>query len=325
MKPSAVLVASDLRVVKVSTVALKRATRLKDDEYYTPLDLIKEELVHYKAQFKNKVVYCPCDDPRYSQFVYFFLSVFNEWKIKRLICTNYSLIKTRLGTGPLFNPQARSRGSLLDVTEVTDVESAIKGVKSLKGNGDFRSEECFEYFKVADIVVTNPPFSLVREMIDLLVHVGCKYLILAPLTSVQYLSIFPKLQLGLMQCGYNSRSTAFYSRKNHDNQNVLIVWLTNLRVKAKPKLPLVKRDVSSYEKYDTYNAIEVPTYREIPDGYAGIMGLPITVLPRLNFEQFELLGLAKTKTPTTPAYVLFTPIINGRTCFTRIVLRRRAN
>lgn len=309
----------------MSTVALKRATRLKDDEYYTPLDLIKEELVHYKAQFKNKVVYCPCDDPRYSQFVYFFLSVFNEWKIKRLICTNYSLIKTRLGTGPLFNPQARSRGHLLDVTEVTDVESAIKGVKSLKGNGDFRSEECFEFFKVADIVVTNPPFSLMREMVDLLTRVGCKYLILSPLTSVQYLSIFPKLQSGLMQCGYNSRSTAFYSRKSHDSQNVHIVWLTNLRVKAKPKLPLVKRDVSSYEKYDTYNAIEVPTYREIPEGYLGVMGLPITVLPRLNFEQFELLGLAKNKTPTTPAYVLFKPIIDGRECFARIVLKRRAN
>lgn len=317
--------ASDLRVVKVSTVALKRATRLKDDEYYTPLDLIKEELVHYKAQFKNKVVYCPCDDPRYSQFVRFFLSVFNEWKIKRLICTNYSLIKTRLGTGPLFNPQARSRGHLLDVTEVTDVESAIKGVKSLKGNGDFRSEECFEYFKVADIVVTNPPFSLVREFVETLTRHKCKYLIIAPLLSVQYMSIFPLLQSGLMRCGYNSRSTAFYSRKNHESKNVNIVWLTNLHVKPKAYLPFVKRDVSSYKKYDTYNAIEVPTYREIPDGYDGVMGLPVTVLPRLNFEQFELLGLAKRKMPTTPAYVLFNPIINGRECFSRIVLKRRGN
>ena len=174
-------------------------------------------------------------------------------------------------------------------------------------------------------MVTNPPFSLMREMVDLLVRVGCKYLILAPLTSVQYLSIFPLLQSGLMRCGYNSRSTVFYSRKNHDSKNVLIVWLTNLRVKAKPKLPLVKRDVSSYEKYDTYNAIEVPSYREIPDGYDGVMGLPITVLPRLNFEQFELLGLAKDKTPTTPAYVLFKPIINGRVCFARIVLKRHGN
>lgn len=174
-------------------------------------------------------------------------------------------------------------------------------------------------------MVTNPPFSLVREFVETLTRYKCKYLILAPLTSVQYLSIFPKLQLGLMQCGYNSRSTAFYSRKNHDSKNVLIVWLTNLRVKPKPYLPLVKRDVSSYEKYDTYNAIEVPSYREIPEGYVGIMGLPITVLPRLNFEQFELLGLAKDKTPTTPAYVLFTPIINGRKCFARIVLKRHGN
>ena len=174
-------------------------------------------------------------------------------------------------------------------------------------------------------MVTNPPFSLLREFVETLTRHKCKYLIIAPLLSVQYMSIFPLLQSGLMRCGYNSRTTTFYSRKKHDSKDVPIVWLTNLRVKPKAYLPLVKRDVSSYEKYDTYNAIEVPSYREIPEGYAGIMGLPITVLPRLNFEQFELLGLAKNKTPTTPAYVLFKPIINGRSCFARIVLKRHGN
>ncbi len=281
--------------------------------------------MHYKAQFKNKVVYCPCDDPRYSQFVYFFLSVFNEWKIKRLICTNYSLIKTRLGTGPLFNPQARSRGHLLDVTEVTDVDVCLSGIKSLKGNGDFRSEECLEYFKVADIVVTNPPFSLMREFVETLTRHKCKYLIIAPLLSVQYMSIFPLLQSGLMRCGYNSRSTTFYSRKNHESRNVNIVWLTNLRVKPKAYLPLVKRDVSSYKKYDRYDAIDVPSYAEIPDSYYGVMGVPITLMPRLNMEQFEVLGLAKRKTPTTSHYVLFHASIDGHDIFTRIIVKRRGN
>lgn len=103
------------------------------------------------------------------------------------------------------------------------------------------------------------------------------------------------------------------------------MWLTNLRVKPKAYLPLVKRDVSSYKKYDRYDAIDVPSYAEIPDNYYGVMGVPITIMPRLNTEQFEVLGLAKRKLPGTQHYVLFHASIDGRDCFTRIVLKRRAN
>lgn len=305
--------------------SLCKAKDAKQDEFYTRYEDIQNELNHYEAHFKGKTVLCNCDDPFESNFCKFFLRNFNYLKLKRLICTSYKdspVAGSQISLFDLINgTSAQGHGYVLDVSKVpmangrgvsdADIDKLLRSkkyVKELKGNGDFRSEECIEYLKQADIVVTNPPFSLFIEYINTLVEYGKQFLILGNQNNVTYKDIFPllkdnKLWLGY-KCGdmafrvpdyYEPRETRYWVDETGQKWRSFgtICWYTNLDIeKRHEKLVLYKHYTpEEYPTYDNYNAINVDKVADIPMDYAGMMGVPITFMDKFNPDQFEILGL----------------------------------
>jgi len=290
---------------------LNVAKKQKRDEFYTSFDDIQLEVNHYERHFENKTVLCNCDDPFESQFCFFFLLNFNYLKLKRLICTSYSsspIISEQL---LLFDeeeqPLKRGCGYVIDITEPIamengegvseqDVQRLLKskkrGVKKLKGDGDFRSEECIEYLKQADIVVTNPPFSLFREYVAQLMEYKKKFLIIGNLNAITYKEVFPLIKDNEMWfgCGFTSGNAYFkmikddireYSSSFYDKSTGLVKfgnvrWFTNLdHNKRHEKLELYMHyygNEEHYPKYDNFDAINVNKVAEIPLDYFEING-----------------------------------------------------
>ena len=274
---------------------LHNAKTAKNDEFYTQLTDIEKELKHYKKHFEGKVVYCNCDDVRWSNFFKYFSMNFEHLGLKKLICTAYN----ENGQGIVYEYNGDLNGNrIVDDEEIE--------VKYLEGNGDFRSAECIEILKQADIVVTNPPFSLFREYVAQLMEYGKKFLIIGNGNAITYKEIFPLIKenkiwlgvsLNMTKCHFivpqsYEGSNVFYENGNKMAKVNNAIWFTNLdHTKRHTELDLYKKyNVEEYPKYDNYDAIEVSKVAEIPMDYDGVIGVPITFLYKYCPTQFEIVG-----------------------------------
>jgi len=268
--------------------SFQRAKDVKNDEFYTRFDDIQAELNFYKDQLKDKVIYCNCDDPAESAFIDFFKLNFDYLGIKKLIGTRYQ--KSNLF---LFADPVRQRGYRLEITAKNKNDK--KPVKiNLKGDGDFRSPECVELLKEADIVITNPPFSLFREYVAQLIQYNKKFLIIGNDNATTYIDIFKPIQENKIWFGY-MRVKEFGQPDGTFKKFGNVGWYTNLEVsKRKEEIPLYKKyNSQEYPKYVNYDAIEVSKIKDIPIDYNRAMGVPITFLDKYNPEQFEILGSSR--------------------------------
>ena len=279
---------------KKSNENLHKAKAAKNDEFYTRLEDIEKELEHYTEHFKGKVVYCNCDDARESNFFKYFSTNFQKLGLKKLITSGLK----EDGTGVV----AIQTGDDIDIYD---------------GNGDFRSEECIEFLKEADIVVTNPPFSCFRQYVAQLMQYGKKFLIIGNMNAITYKEIFPYIKNNELWAGYGFNISYVYKTpyKNELEANAKFVkskgcnpedgyvkvpavaWYTNLEHnKRNEELILYKHyNPTEYPKYENYDAIEVGKVAEIPMDYEGVMGVPISFLDKYCPNQFRILGLAADK------------------------------
>ena len=292
---------------------LSNAKRAKNDEFYTQLSDIENELKHYKSHFAGKVVYCNCDDARKSNFFRFFQKKFNDYGLKKLITTSYN--ENGHGSVLVYEGDTNGNGKLDD--------NEVK-VSELKGNGDFRSEECIELLKEADIVVTNPPFSLFREFIATLVHYDKKFLVIGNKNAIANKEIFPLIKENKLWLGYYCPNE--FRLPNGDTTkkvNGLCRWFTNLDIKKRHEdLILYKKyTAEEFPKYDNYDAIEVSKTSDIPMDYDGIIGVPITFLDKFNPSQFEIVGDACNGSDSI--YDLFKPRLNNKFIYKRILIRKK--
>ena len=258
---------------------LHQAKTAKNDEFYTQITDIEKELSHYRAHFKDKIILCNCDDPTWSEFWRYFHLNFELFSLKKLISTHYS---------------ATERTYKLEYTggNDTNIEDGIK--TDLLQNGDFRSDECIELLKQADIVVTNPPFSLFREYVAQLFEYDKKFIIIGSQNAIRYKKFFPLLKDNKALLGHTSPKE-FLQPDDSIKKFGNISWFTNLDIiKRHEKLILWKNYTpEKYPKYDNYDAINVDRIADIPVDYDGIMGVPITFLDKFCPEQFEILGITQ--------------------------------
>jgi hypothetical protein len=285
---------------------LHQAKSSKKDEFYTQLPDIERELRHYQDHFAGKVVYCNCDDPRVSNFFHYFSYNFEKLGLKKLITTCY-----KNQDMDLFSQHDSEQAIYLEYegdkngNKVPDPEEI--GIKHLKGDGDFRSTEAIELLKQADIVVTNPPFSLFREYVNQLVKYDKKFVIVGSQNAATYKEIFQLIKENKIWLGFGFKAgNAFFETPHpkefakgvYDEQTGLVKfrnvhWFTNLDLpKRHEKLLLYKTyNPGDYPTYDNYDAIEVSKTKDIPMDYDGAMGVPITFLDKHNPDQFEILGI----------------------------------
>ncbi|EBA1657956.1 hypothetical protein HB016_004937, partial [Salmonella enterica subsp. enterica] len=309
--------------------SLSRAQKAKNDEFYTQLSDIESELRHYKEYLRGKIVYCNCDDPFESNFFKYFAYNFNHLGLKKLIATSYSQSPVSGRQLSLFGQHGGDRSFAIEINEIpdfnskgtidaTDVEYLLKNSqhvsRKLKGDddycaGDFRSKECISLLKKADIVITNPPFSLFREYVAQLVKHDKKFLIIGNQNAITYKEIFHLIKDNKLWLGVDNGGTKWFqvpdnydiqteSRKKIENgikyfSMGSIMWFTNLDHKKRhEELILFKKYTpEEYPTYDNYDAIEVSKVADIPVDYDGVMGVPITFLDKYNPEQFSVMGL----------------------------------
>lgn len=290
------------------TKFLVSAKKNKNDEFYTSRVDIEDELRHYEKQFEGKTVYCNCDDPVTSEFWQFFRRNFRPWKIKRLIATHYE-------------PDAKNFAYSLDLSEDTNCDGIVDWndepvLTQLPCNGDFRSAACIDLLKQADIVVTNPPFSLFREYVQQLIDYDKKFLIIGNVNAISYKEFFPLLMENKVWIGYrmnrrlNGNVMMFKVPDDYPDTGTEIImedgvryigvpgngWFTNLDVSNRHDFIDLRGNyykAALYPKYDNYNAIEVSKVDEIPCDYDGVMGVPITFMSKYCPDQFEILGLSQ--------------------------------
>jgi hypothetical protein len=300
---------------------LHSAKKGKNDEFYTQLEDIERELKHYKEHFKNKVVYCNCDDPRVSNFFHYFSYNFEKLGLKKLITTCY-----KNQNRDLFSENSSEQAIWLEYNgdkngdKVPNPEEI--GIHELKGDGDFRSKESIELLKQADIVVTNPPFSLFREYITQLVEYDKKFLVIGNINAISYNECFELIKNNRMWLGYNTvRHFKQPDRTMYETARTF--WYTNLDIAKRHESFLLHRCYSPelYKKYDNYNAIEINKAIDIPIDYDGVMGVPITFLDKYNPEQFEIIG--KMSTTSVDEYNFGYPYINGKKIYARILIRNK--
>lgn len=316
---------------------LSDAKRAKRDEFYTQLTDIERELRHYTKHFEGKVVYCNCDDPSVSQFFHYFAYNFEALKLKKLITTCYKNQER-----DLFSQNESERAIYLEYTgdrnqnKMPDPEEI--GVHHLKGDGDFRSEECIELLKHADIVVTNPPFSLFREYVAQLMEYNKQFLIIGNINAITYKEIFKCIQENRLWLGYgfNAGNAYFqindskgYAKGVFDKETKLVKfrnvhWYTNLDHNKRHEALILTQcyDPNRYPKYDNYDAIEVSKTKDIPMDYADAMGVPITFLDKYNPEQFEILGMDDHRLEY-PNWRGRGPELNKKTLYRRVIIRNR--
>jgi hypothetical protein len=342
---------------------LHKAGREKNDEFYTQLTDIEKELKHYKNQFRGKIVYCNCDDPFESNFFKYFAANFNALGLKQLIATSYKpspIANTQLGLFGKTEIPKTSKGrpkvtaNKFIINEVDDIDGdgafdlrdiaeQLKANKNnewapLEGEGDFRSKESIELLKRADIVVTNPPFSLFREYVAQLIEFNKKFLILGDQNAVTYKETFGFIKENKLWHGYDNGGTKWFqvpddydieteSRIKIENGIKFfsmgrIVWYTNLdTTKRHEKIVLYKKYTpKEFSKYDNYDVINVDKVSDIPMDYSGVMGVPITFVDKYSPAQFEILGIANSA--RWIGYECFT-LIKGRKIYNRILIKNK--
>lgn len=332
---------------------LNSARKAKKDEFYTQISDIEKELQHYWAHFRGETVLCNCDDPYESNFFKYFALNFNQLGLKKLICTCYNGSPVQ-GTELItffkeFNEEPKKVAYKAEITEVKDMngDGAVdlsdvkillqndKNIMSLLETGDFRSKECVELLKEADLVVTNPPFSLFREYLMLLINYNKEFVIIGNVNAISYKEVFPLIKsekvwlgpsitsgdrkfnvpddypLNAAGCGIDQDGKRFIKVKG-------VRWFTNLDHKKRhEKLDLVcKYSPEEYPHYDNYDAIEVSKTANIPCDYEGIMGVPITFLDKYNPEQFEIVRFRKGDDGRDLC-------VNGKCPYFRILIRNK--
>ena len=299
---------------------LHNAKRAKNDEFYTTRTSVERELCNYRDHFKGKVVYCNCDDPIESEFYHYFSYKFEDLGLKKLISTGYK----EDGHGVAYIYEGDKNGNR--IPNIEEIERY-----PLKGSGDFRSEECIEFLKEADIVVTNPPFSLFREYVAQLVEYGKEFLIVGNSNAITYKEIFPLIKENKLWLGVSLNATkcSFIVNEDYDGKNVFYnngvkyakvnnaVWFTNLDHKKRHEELLLykKYNEEEYPKYDNYDAIEVSKVTDIPMDYEGIMGVPITFLNKYCPTQFEIVKFRKGDDGKDLC-------VNGKCPYFRILIKR---
>lgn len=315
--------------------SLNAAMKAKNNEFYTRLEDIENELKHYKNHFKDKIVLCNCDDPRISNFFHYFSYNFEKLGLKKLITTCY-----KNQNRDLFSQNDSERAIWLEYlgdkngNRVPDPEEI--GIHYFKGDGDFRSQECIELLKEADIVVTNPPFSYFREYIAQLVKYRKKFLVIGNLNAIHYKEIFPLIKENNLWIGYTSPKL-FKIPENAEGKSVKIIdgiryqqfgnigWFTNLDIEKRHEDMVLFKTYNPEEhpKYDNFDAIECCPTSMIPMDYDGLMGVPVTFLDKYNPDQFEIVGILNHGCDSE--YDLAKPILNGKEKFSRILIRRKKN
>jgi hypothetical protein len=347
-KPRKSLASPAKQVAAVSSPRdLTAAKAGKKDEFYTQLPDIEREMRHYKDHFKGKVVYLNCDDPRVSNFFHYFSYNFEALGLKKVIATCYKSQAT-----DLFSQNDSEQAIWLEYTgdkdgnRVPDIDEI--GVKPLSGDGDFRSQESIDLLKQADIVVTNPPFSLFREYIAQLMAHEKKFIVLGNMNAVSYKEVFPLFRANRIWYGPSISSgdrefgvpasyplAAAGSRVDeHGNKFVRVKgvrWFTNLDFPKRHEDLILYKTYSpaEYPTYDNYDAIEVSKTKEIPMDYPGVMGVPITFLDKYNPDQFEILGMAASSYDEYMMGIPFKgqkdgrPIVAGANVYARIFIKRK--
>ena len=298
---------------------LQDAKAAKNDEFYTRLEDIEKECINYRKYFEGKTIYCNCDDPYQSNFFRFFAEHFYSFKIKRLICTCYADAGVKeislWDETPLDNKLLSGKAYKIDISELSDYDIDEDGIWTwndmytlldrdlesgehkiisyLKGDGDFRSDECIELLKQSDVVVTNPPFSLFREYVALMEKYEKKFLIIGNMNAITYKEIFPLIKDNKLWLGYQCPKI-FIQPDGTEKPFGNIIWYTNLPTRKREESLIAelykKYNKDEYPKYDNYDAINVDEVSKIPVDYFGVMGVPITFLGRYNPKEFTVVG-----------------------------------
>ena len=331
---------------------LRIADKNKDDEFYTVYEDIKKELCNYSKYFKGKVIYCNCDDhcgiglgtPK-SNFLKYLADNFEAFQIKKVIATHYEKDKK---TSSMY---------ILDKDNTGDRVTCFEDIVEipLRGNGDFRSEECVELLKQADIVITNPPFSLFREYVAQLVKYKKKFLIIGNMNAITYKEVFPLIKENKLWFGYGFNCSMIFKTKYKntleanrkyviskgydpdDNyiKTPAVCWWTNLETKKRNEFLDTGKKYYGYEemypKYDNYGAINVDNVKDIPMDYDGVMGVPITFLDKFNPNQFEIvdalnrytiLDVEKVNDWAKENHIHLTEI-NGKSKYLRVLIKKK--
>lgn len=311
---------------------LHKASRNKKDEFYTQISDIEKELKNYRAQLKDKIIFCNCDDPEYSNFWKYFELNFEFLKIKKLIATHY---------------QEEVPSYKLELVRTAD---GIKKIKTtLTENGDFRSQECIEILKEADIVVTNPPFSLFREYVAQLIEYNKQFIIIGNVNAITYKEIFSLIKNNKIWLGQSIHSgdrefqvpndypldASGYRIDENGNRFIRVKgvrWYTNMDYKERHEEFISYKiyNEDEFPKYDNYDAINIGKTKEIPIDYDGVMGVPITFMDKYNPDQFEVLGLsASARYNKEIVGIPFRgekdarPLLNGKNTYARIFIKRK--
>ncbi|MEE3314336.1 MAG: adenine-specific methyltransferase EcoRI family protein [Treponema sp.] len=310
------------------------ANKNKADEFYTQLSDIEKEMSHYKDFFKGKTILCNCDDPRISNFFKYFALNFKEFGLKKIISTCYKNQDV-----DLFSLNNSEKAVYIEYTgnpnDPTSTDFSTIEVKELKGDGDFRSDECIELLKQSDLVITNPPFSLFREFVTLLYKYEKKFIIIGNQNAITYKEIFPLIKQNKIWLGHSIHSgdrefgvpdsyplKAAGSRIDENGKKFIRVkgvrWFTNIDYKERhEKIVLYKKySEEDYPKYDNYEGINVDKTSEIPMDYDGAMGVPITFLDKYCPEQFEIIKFRKGDDGKDLS-------VNGKCPYFRILIKRK--
>ena len=318
----------------------------KNDEFYTRLRTVEDELWHYREHFVGKTIYCNCDDPKVSAFWEYFHAKFSEWGLKRLIATGYK------SSTPLLPSDNQA-----DTSWCKEWDGVKETTRPLRSDGDFRKPECVEILRRADIVCTNPPFSLFREYIAQLVAEKKKFLVIGNYGSVTYKEVFPLIMANKLWLGNKKLSGGILFNVPQSHADFLVankkeggayktvdgkvlaissaVWFTNLDHKKRHKELILtaeyKGNESAYPKYDNYDAIEVGPIAKIPYDYDGVMGVTTTFLEQWNPKQFELIGIdhqvhtGVLKNIANPEWKgkLDKGYIGGKRLYARVLIKRK--
>jgi hypothetical protein len=355
---------------------LSKANKAKKDEFYTQLVDIENELRHYKAFFKDKIVFCNCDDPFESNFVKYFAMNFNTLGLKKLIATCYATSPVMYSqltffgeSEPIGNTSNGKKPYKIEVTEMRDengdgaidlddFEVMLKNnpPKLLNGDGDF-----IKLLKEADVVVTNPPFSLFREYVSQLIEYEKKFIIIGNQNAITYKEIFPLIKENKIWLGYGfSGNVGFflntqyedYAKSSQHKEGMIrvsgVMWYTNIDIQKRHENLILYKNYTpeEYPTYDNYDAIEVKKTADIPCDYFGVMGVPITFMDKYSPDQFEILGMCENLDLYHLKTRIYTPqecrdryfelfgkkgtydlnaagVINGKKVYQRILIKRR--
>ena len=326
-----------------TNAALRKADKAKEDEFYTQLSDIEKELSHYKEHFYGKTILCNCDDPRISNFFKYFALNFNEFGLKKIISTCYKNQDV-----DLFSQNDCEKEIYIEYTgnphDPTSTDFSTIEVKELNGDGDFRSTECIELLKQADIVVTNPPFSLFREYVAQLIEYEKKFIIIGNQNAITYKEIFRLFKENKIWLGYKAGDMAFKVPKYYTPRETRywedesgqkwrsmgnICWYTNLDIAKRHEELILYKTYSpeEFQKFDNYDAINVDKTSDIPLDYNGAMGVPITFFDKYNPEQFEIIdGIGRysiLRNEETKAEGKYLSMINGKAKYFRIIIKRK--